>query len=263
MITIKTEKEIQTMREGGKILANILRELGRRVRPGMTTAKLEMIACDMIEKAGGRPAFKGYRTSPNEDAFPTALCTSINDEIVHAPSLPSREIKSGDIIGIDVGMEYPYKKGEKGMYTDSAITVPVGEVDKKVSELIRVTKRALDIAIEQVRPGNSLNDIGKAIEDYIDKTDFSIVRDLVGHGVGREVHEEPQIPNYSFRDNSFVDVVLEPGMTIAIEPMINMGSYGVRVLSDGFTFVTDDGELSAHFEHTIAVTKKGCEVLTK
>jgi methionyl aminopeptidase len=262
MIIIKTKKEIEIMRAGGKILARVLKKLAQAVEPGVTTGDLEKMANELIAAAGGRPSFRGYKSMMETKAFPTALCTSINNEIVHAPALPARELKEGDIVGIDIGMEYPYGKETRGYYTDMAVTVPVGKVSPLAEKLIKVTKKALKLAIEQVKPNNTLNDIGRAVQEYVEGQGFSVVRDLVGHGVGTAVHEDPQVPNYEITDRRLKNVVLKPGMTIAIEPMVNAGTWRVKVLRDGFTIVTADGKLSAHFEHTVAVTKNGCEVIT-
>lgn len=247
------------MRKGGKILAEIIKKISKEVKPGVTTGYLEKMACDLIEKAGGRPSFKGYKSMLDAKAFPTAFCASINDEIVHAPALPSRELKQGDIIGLDLGIEYP---AINGYYTDMAVTVPVGKVSKEVKKLIKTTKKSLDLAIAQVKSGNDLNDIGRAIQQHAEKNGFSVVRDLVGHGVGVDVHEEPQVPNYEILDNSLENIVLKEGMVIAIEPMINIGSYNIKCGKDRLTILTTDGKLSAHFEHTVAVTKDGYEILT-
>jgi methionyl aminopeptidase len=262
MIIIKTQKEIEIMRRGGKILAAILREIAKKAVPGATTGELEELAIALIKKNGGRPSFKGYKSMLETKAFPTALCTSINHEVVHAPALPPRELKTGDIIGIDIGMEHPYGQNLRGYYTDMAVTVGVGRVRPEAKRLIKNTEKCLKLAIKNIKPGNTLNDIGAAIQACAQKSGFSVVKDLVGHGVGTAVHEEPQIPNYPIYDRGFDNVVLKPGMVLAIEPMVNAGVYQVRSLPDGFTIVTADGRLSAHFEHTVAITEKGCEVLT-
>lgn len=259
MIIIKTKKEIEIMKEGGNILAEVMRKLTKEVKPGITTGYLEKMACDLISKAGGRPSFKGYKAILNAKGFPTALCASINDEVVHGPALPSRELKNGDIIGLDLGMEYPKKNG---YYTDMAVTAPVGKINKEIKKLINTTKKSLELAIKQVKPGNNLNDIGRAIQKCAEENGFSVVRDLVGHGVGTDVHEEPQIPNYEIFDNSLDNVVLKEGMTIAIEPMINIGDYKIKCAKDGFTILTKDESISAHFEHTVAVTENGHKILT-
>lgn len=265
MIIIKTEKEIEIMRQGGKILAGILNKLIIEVKPGATTGYLEKMACDLIKAAGGRPSFKGYKPMHDARAFPTALCASINNEVVHAPALPPRKLNPGDIIGLDLGMEYPYGKNTRGYYTDMAATAAAGKIGKQAKKLINVTRKSLELAIKQVKPGNTLNDIGRAIRQYVEKQGFSVVRDLVGHGVGTAVHEEPQVPNYEILDGfnrSEENIILKPGMTIAIEPMVNAGGWKIKTGRDGLTILTADGGLSAHFEHTVAVTEKGCEVLT-
>ena len=262
MITIKKKEEIKKLREGGKILAGILAEIVRGVRPGATTADLEKTACDLIEKAGGRPSFKGYQSLLDDKPFPTALCTSINNEIVHAPALPGRILKEGDIIGIDVGMEYPYKEGINGYYTDMAVTLGVGKVEKEATELMAVTREALGLAIKKIKPDNTLNDIGRAVQQFAESKGFSVVRELVGHGVGYDVHEEPRVPNYEVSENSLENAVLKPGMVIAVEPMVNRGGWKVKTSPDDFTILTADGSLSAHFEHTIAVMEDGHLVLT-
>jgi len=264
MIIIKNEKEIEIMRQGGKILAGILKKIIAEVKPGVTTGSLEQIACDLIKTSGGRPAFKGYKSMHEAKAFPTALCVSINHELVHAPALPSRKLNSSDIVSLDLGMEHPFEQANiHGYYTDIAVTVAVGKVSKQVEKLISITKKSLALAINQVKPGNSLNDIGRAIQQFVEAKGLSVVRDLVGHGVGTAVHEEPQVPNYEVVEKNFNNIILRPGMTIAIEPMVNIGNYKVKSGKDGFTIATADNSLSAHFEHTVAVTKNGHEVLTK
>ncbi len=272
MITIKTNEEIKILRAGGQILARILDQVAKAVKPGVNTADLEALACRLIEQAGGRPSFKGYASGAKGEKFPTALCTSINEEIVHAPALPGRVVRSGDILSIDVGMEYPfsaqtfklfpeYKKG-RGLFTDMAITVPVGKVSKQAKKLIKVTEQALKLGIKQVRAGNTLAQIGQAIENYARKYDFGVVRDLVGHGVGYAVHEEPIVPNYPTA--AAKTIILKQGMVIAIEPMITLGSWRITTVNDNpFTFKTADGSLSAHFEHTVAVGHKGPIVITE
>lgn len=275
MITIKTKEEIDILLEGGKILSSVLKEVSEMVAPGVTTMDLEDQACKRIAEAGGRPAFKGFKQSRKSDPFPTALCTSINEEVVHAPATPARVLRGGDIISIDIGMEYPLKGRREavgrvqnkysklgGYYTDMALTVPVGVVDNdKVQRLMAVTKKSLELAIKKVKPGNSIVEIGKAVQQYVEGEKFGVVRDLVGHGVGHKVHEDPQIPNYEIK--SLNNIILKPGMVIAIEPMVTMGSYELEVASDGMTFKTLDNSLAAHYEHTIAVTEDGCIVITE
>lgn len=278
MITIKKDNEIAWLRQGGKILGQVLKQLIAEVKPGVTTGHLEQMADFLIKKAGGRPSFKGFRSDKDDKPYPTALCVCLNDEVVHAPSLPPRELKSGDIINIDVGMEFPAyaeapadakalagktsgKPARSGYYTDMAATVAVGKVSREAQKLIRVAKQALALGIKQVRPGNSLNNIGKAIEEYVKANNFSVVRDLVGHGVGYGLHEDPQIPNYDLSYSK--RIILKPGMVLAIEPMVNAGDWRVKDGADGLTILTADGSLSAQFEHTILVTEQGYEILTK
>ncbi len=245
------------MREGGKILAGILKRITKEVRPGATTGHLEEMACSLISEAGGRPSFKNYKSKADSKPFPTALCISINNEVVHTPVLPSRKLKEGDIIGIDIGMEY------KKYFTDMATTLPVGSIKKEAKKLIKVTEKSLKLAIKKVKSGATLNDIAAVVQNYVESHGFSVVRDLVGHGVGTEVHEDPQIPNFVVTKEGYDNVILKPGMTLAIEPMVNAGFYEVKTGLDGFSILTKDGSLSAHFEHTVVVTEKGCEILTQ
>ncbi len=273
MINLKKREEIMVLREGGSRLADILQHLKRAAVPGATTGDLEDLACKLIDQVGGRPALKGYKPDFGDEPFATALCTSINNEVVHAPSLPARKLKNGDILSIDFSMEYPIIAAKQtmainkhsrlgGFFTDMAETIAIGEVDAKTELLLQTTKEALALAIEQVRPGNSLNDVARAIQTHAEAAGFSVVRDLVGHGVGYAVHEEPQVLNYVVKDNVLDKIILKPGMVIAIEPMINMGGCDVKTEEDGWTISTLDGELSAHFEHTVAVTDKGHIVIT-
>lgn len=261
MITIKNKRQIELIRQGGKSLGQIFKQIIIEIKPDVTTGHLEQMANFLIEQAGGRASFKGYQSRHDLEPFPTALCTSINDEVVHAPSLPSRVLKDGDIVGIDLGMEYPYLGDKQGYYTDVAATVAVGKVSKKTEALINAAKQSLAIAVNQIKSGNTLNQIGKSVEDYIEIRGFKVVRELVGHGVGLAVHEEPQIPNYDLAENK--KIILKAGMVLAIEPMVNLGDWRIKVGTDGFTILTKDGRLSAHFEHTILVTDTGYEILTK
>jgi methionyl aminopeptidase len=275
MITIKTKDEITVLRAGGKILSRILKMIAAEVKPGVSTEKLENLALSLIEKTGGRPSFKNYEVG-NGRFFPTALCASINNEIVHGLPIPGRILKEGDIIGLDLGMEYPVTSPEAkkfaiknrysalgGFYTDMTLTVPVGKINKESKRLVDVTRRALEVGIKEAKPGNTLNKLGTAIQNFIEKEGFSVVRDLVGHGVGHQVHEEPEVFNYEFVSYGIPDTVLKPGMVIAIEPMVNIGRSDIKSGSDGFSLVTADGSLSAHFEHTVAITEKGCIVITE
>ena len=241
----------------------------------MNTEKLEKIACELITAAGGRPSFKNYEMA-NGRFFPTALCASINNEIVHGLPIPGRILKKGDIVGLDLGMEYPVagRGTEKfkiknphsplgGFYTDMTVTVPVGKIGKKAKKLIEVTRKALTIAIKEAQPNKTLNQLGIAVQNFVEKEGFSVVRDLVGHGVGYEVHEEPEVFNYEFVSYGIRDTVLKPGMVIAIEPMVNAGKSGIKSGPDGFSILTADGSLSAHFEHTVAIMEKGNIVITE
>jgi methionyl aminopeptidase len=270
MVTIKSKKDIEILKEGGARLASVLNIVSSKIKPGVKTGELEKMANKLIADVGGRPSFLGYRNRYDNQPYPTALCTSINNEIVHAPSLPSRTLHEGDIIGIDIGMEYPYSisrsqaakhKRPQGLFTDIAATVKVGRVTPEADRLIDVTKRSLDLGIGKVKPGNTLNDIARAIQNYVENNGFSVVRDLVGHGVGYGVHEDPQVYNFVTKTKDG-DLVLKPGMVIAIEPMVNAGAFEIAGNKDGFTIMTADGSLSAHFEHTVVVTEKGHIIIT-
>jgi len=255
MTKLKTIEEIKILQEGGVILGGILKQLAKMVEPGVTTMVLEDKALSLIKAAGGEPSFKGYRATKTSRPFPSALCASINEEIVHAPAKPARYLKDGDIFSLDIGMKY------KGMYTDTAITVPVGRVSQHAQKLIEITQECLDLAIKQTKPGNTLLDIARAIQINAEANSFEVVRDLVGHGVGYAVHEDPQVPNYDSGEQ-LQDVALEPGLVIAIEPMLTMGSWQIATGKNGFSYVTRDGSLSAHFEHTVAVMEEGNLVVT-
>jgi methionyl aminopeptidase len=255
MIKIKTPQEIEIMAEGGKILAKIMKELEINVKPGITTMELEKLAESLILKAGGKCSFKGYKSKDKESIrpYPFCLCTSVNEEIVHVPP-SNRVLKEGDILKLDLGIFY------KGFHTDMAITVPVGKVSFEAQRLIRVTKKALKLAIKKVRPGNTFGDIGNTIQRYVESQGFNVVRELCGHGIGRELHEDPQILNYGKRKTG---EKIKEGMVFCIEPMVTAGDWHLKRTKDGFGYQTVDGSLTAHFEHTVAVTKSGCEVLTE
>jgi methionyl aminopeptidase len=248
MIQLKSAREIEMMAEGGKILAATVQMLRREVRAGMSTLDLDAIAEEFIRShPGATPAFKGLYD------FPGTLCTSINQEIVHGIPSRKRVLNEGDVISIDVGVGY------KGYFTDSATTVPVGTIDAETARLLEVTERSLQAGIAAAVPGNHLGDIGSAVQKVVEAAGFSVVRDLVGHGIGVEFHEEPQVPNYGKPKRG---LKLVPGLTIAIEPMVNIGGPATRTLADKWTIVTVDGSRSAHFEHTVAITENGNRVLT-
>ena len=241
MIVFKTPEEVEVMAKASRMVAEALQILKKEVRAGISTDELDRIAEDAIRSRGGVPAFKGYRN------YPKTLCASVNDQVVHG--IPSgRRLMDGDIIGLDLGAIVG------GFYGDSAVTVPVGSVSPDVQRLIRVTEEALLLGIEQAVVGNRLSDISHAVQTHVEAAGFSVVTEFVGHGIGRQLHEEPQVPNYGKPGQG---PRLQPGMVLAIEPMVNMGKSAVRILDDRWTAVTQDGSLSAHFEHTIAIQAKG------
>lgn len=247
-IILKSPEEIERMRGANLIVAEILQVLCEKVMPGVSTMDLEAAAERETKKRGAVPAFKGY------SGYPWCLCTSLNSEVVHGMPSGKKVLKEGDILSMDFGVLY------NGFYGDSAVTVPVGRVSDEARRLIDVTAASLDRAIEAAQPGNQLADISVAVQGYVEGEGFSVVRDFVGHGIGRSLHEPPQVPNFGVPGTG---IRLEPGMVLAIEPMINAGRYETKVLADGWTAVTVDGRLSAHFEHTVAVTEKGPDVLSK
>lgn len=245
MIKLKNLQEIKILKEGGKLLAAIMAEISSQVKPGVTTGSLNIEAERLIRKAGASPAFLKYL------GFPASLCVSVNEVIVHG--VPGFYVlKEGDIVSLDLGIRY------KELITDMAVTLPVGEISEKAQKLITVTGEALWLAIDQALPGNSIGDIGFAIQNYVASQGFNVIKDLVGHGVGYEVHEEPEIFNFGERG---VGPELKEGMVLAIEPMVSAGDWHIKQLKDG-SFVTRDGSLAAHFEHTVAITKSGAEILT-
>lgn len=246
MIPLKSDKDIQMLKRSGEILAKVMRELESHTKEGISTLEIDTLAEKLVLKHGAIPAFKGYR------GFPATLCTSINEEIVHG--IPSeRRVKEGDIISIDLGVNF------KGYFSDAAITLPVGRVDQKINKLIQVTKKALAEGIKEARPDNHLMDISFRIQSYVENNGFSVVRQFVGHGIGLNLHEEPEIPNFGAPHHG---PLLKKGMVLAIEPMVNMGTWESEITGNGWTAVTKDGLPSAHFEHTVVVTEKGPEILT-
>ena len=246
MVILKQPDEIDKARVSNRIVAEALSVLREKVRPGVTTRELDKIAEGVAGKRGAKPAFKGYR------GYPYSLCTSVNEEVVHG--MPSnRVLVEGDIIGLDFGVCY------QGLYGDAAITLPVGRVSEQAARLMQVTQQSLYSAIDQACDGNRLGDISAVVQETAEAAGYSIVRDFVGHGIGKSMHEEPQIPNFGKKGRG---IELKKGMILAIEPMVNAGKYRVRILSDGWTVITEDGSLSAHFEHSVAITDNGPEILS-
>ncbi len=247
MITLKSDREIELMREAGRIVALTHKMLAQAVVPGITTAELDVIAEKNIRAHGGEPAFKGY------NGFPASICTSINEQVVHGiPSI--RKLKKGEIVSIDVGVNY------KGYYGDAAVTLPVGEISDSAAELLEVTQESLYHGIQCARVGNRLSDISHAVQTFAEDRGYHVVRNYVGHGIGTSMHEEPEIPNFGRPGRG---PRLQKGMVLAIEPMINIGTWEVETLEDNWTVVTQDGSFSAHFEHTVAVGEEGAEILTQ
>jgi methionyl aminopeptidase len=247
MIILKSRSEIEKMRKSNAIVAVILEELRKKIRPGVKTIELDRLSEELALKKGARPAFKGYR------GYPYSLCASVNSEVVHG--MPSdKELKEGDIVSLDFGIL------NDGYYGDAAVTVPVGEITPAAKRLLRVTEEALYRGIAEVKAGNRIGDISAAIQGHVEASGYSVVRDLVGHGIGKSLHEDPQVPNYGLSGRG---VELKPGMVFAIEPMVNEGTYRVEILRDGWTVVTADGKLSAHFEHSVAITENGPVILSR
>lgn len=242
------------MRRAGRIVANALDEVRRSARPGVTTAEMDRIAADVLKRYQAIPAFKGY---PNQhegfSPFPATITASVNEELVHGIPSPDRVLQAGDIFSVDCGAYY------KGWVGDAAITIPVGEISEEARRLLEVTERALYEGIAQGRAGNRTEDIAAAVQEYVEQQGFSVVREYTGHGVGRSMHEDPQVPNFGQRGRG---IRLKPGMTIALEPMVNIGTWKTKLLSDGWTVVTADGKLCAHFEHSFAVTDGEPDILT-
>ena len=246
MITLKSGSEIAKMREAGKVLASTMREVSKLIEPGVTLAKLNQLAERLIVEAGCLPSFKGYR------GYPAASCISVNHVVIHG--IPDEyELKSGDVIGLDFGVI------KDGWHADSAWTFGVGEISDSAQRLLNVTRESLSQGIAKAREGNHLGDIGATVQKYVESNGYQVVREMVGHGIGRDLHEEPSVPNYGKAGKG---ARLQAGMTICIEPMVNEGTYKVNTLADGWTIVTADGKLSAHFEHTVAITADGPEILT-
>lgn len=246
MVILKRPDEIEKMRASNRIVAEILAALQEKTKPGITTIELDRYSEEMAKKKGAKPAFKGYR------GYPFALCTSVNAEVVHG--MPSNRIlKSGDIISLDFGVYY------KGYYGDAAITVPIGDISEEAMKLLKITEQSLYDGIRQAEVGNRLGDISSVVQNRVEAAGFSVVRDFGGHGIGKRLHEEPHVPNYGIGGRG---IELKSGMVLAIEPMVNTGTYKVNILDNGWTVVTEDGKLSAHFEHTVAITEQGPVILS-
>ena len=257
MITYKTPEDIAVMREGGRILAAALQKCAAAVRPGVTLRELDTIAREYLEAQGGRPAFLGYGGSKGRPAFPATLCVSVNDEVVHGVGTRDIILKDGDIVGLDLGVQYPAKGG---LYTDAAITVAVGKISPKAQELMDVTQGALEATIAAIAPGVFIHELSKITQEYCESRGFSVIRDLSGHGVGYKVHEDP--PILCYYESRAPRIPLKEGMVICIEPMVSVGDWRLVTDADDWTLRTRDHSLAAHFEHTIAVTAGGHEVLT-
>jgi methionyl aminopeptidase len=247
-VVLKSSQEIEKMRRAGRVVREVLELVRTKVKPGATTFDLENAAQERLNQLGVKAAFKGYH------GFPCVLCTSVNSEVVHGIPSPRRVLKQGDIVSVDFGVVVD------GYYGDAAITVPVGKVDPDAERLLKVTEASLHAGIAAVKPGATLGDVGAAVQGVVEREGFSVVRDFVGHGIGAQMHEEPQVPNFGEAGRG---MKLKAGMVIAIEPMVNAGKPDVVVLDDGWTAVAKDGSMSAHFEHTVAVTADGARILTE
>jgi methionyl aminopeptidase len=247
MVILKLPDEIEKARASNRIVAEVLSKLREKVKPGVRTKDLDKFAEEISEKRGAKPAFKGYR------GYPYSLCVSINEVVVHG--MPSdRVLIEGDIVGLDFGVYY------QGFFGDATVTLPVGKVTQKASRLMQVTEQSLYAGIAQAKDGNRLGDISAAVQDMVEDAGYSVVRDFVGHGIGKNLHEDPQIPNFGKKGRG---IELKSGMILSIEPMVNEGKYKVQVLPDGWTVITKDGSLSAHFEHSVAITDNGPDILSK
>lgn len=252
MVYIKSRRDIEFIRESCKLVAEVLRLIGAHAKPGVTTQELDALAEDYIRSMGGEPAFKGYGHAP-QNPFPSTLCTSIDEQVVHG--IPGKRVlREGEILSIDVGVK------KQGYYGDGAASFAIGDLKDEKQRLMRVTEEALYRGIAEAKVGNRVHDISHAIQEYVESHGFSVVRDLVGHGVGKKLHEEPAVPNYGKQGTG---MRLKEGMTLAIEPMVNYGTWRVRVAPDGWTIVTEDEQPSAHFEHTVAIVNGKAEILTQ
>jgi methionyl aminopeptidase len=248
MVILKLPDEIEKARASNRIVAEVLSKLREKVRPGVRTRDLDKFAEEISQKRGAKPAFKGYH------GYPYSLCISVNEVVVHGMPSEDSVLKEGDIVGLDFGVCY------QGFFGDATITLPVGKVNEKALRLIQVTEQSLYAGIEQAKDGNRLGDISAAVQNVVEDAGYSVVRDFVGHGIGKNLHEDPQIPNFGKKGRG---IELKRGMILAIEPMVNAGKYKVKVLPDGWTVITEDGSLSAHFEHSVAITDNGPDILSK
>lgn len=256
-ITLRSAREIELMRQAGRVVANVLWKLKEITKPGITTGRLNDVAIEMSERAGAATLFKGVKVPMVKRPFPGAICASVNEQIVHGIPSETVVLKEGDIVGVDFGVRL------NGYCGDSAITIAVGQISDENRRLMDVTKQALDIAIEMAKPGIKWSQIAGRMQELVESAGFSVVKEYVGHGIGTEMHEEPKVPNFVSKDLLRNDILLTEGMVLAVEPMVNAGVSGTRTLSDGWTVVTKDRKCSAHFEHTIAIVKDGCQVLTE
>lgn len=255
-ITLRSSREIQMIRRAGMVVAKVLSKLQELAVPGVSTAQLDQVATEMTQASGATALFRGVPCPYGGRPFPGAICASINEQLVHGIPSPKVILRQGDILSVDFGVKV------NGYCGDAAVTIPIGMISPAKQKLLDITKQMLDIAIEMAAPGIKWSAVAGCMEQLAKQAGFSVVRDYVGHGIGTEMHEDPKIPNFVSRDLLKNDFVLQEGMILAIEPMVNMGKHTVRTLADGWTVVTQDGQCSAHFEHTIAITKDGCEVLT-
>ncbi len=255
-ITLRSSREIEMIRKACSVVANVLLKLQEYARPGVTTAQLDELALEMTAAAGAKALFKGVPCPYGGRAFPGAICASINEQLVHGIPSPKVILRQGDILSVDFGVKLD------GYCGDAAMTFGIGSISPQKQKLIDTTRRMLDIAIEQSAPGIKWSAVAAQMEECARQAGFSVVRDFVGHGIGTEMHEDPKVPNFVSKDLLRHDILLQEGMVLAVEPMVNAGKYAVRTLADGWTVVTSDGSCSAHYEHTIAITKNGCDVLT-
>ncbi len=255
-IAIRSTKEIELMKQAGNVVARVLGAIKEQAKPGMTTADLAKISDELIEESGGTALFKGVKNPQAKFDFPSSICASVNEEVVHG--IPSdRELVSGDVISVDCGVKL------NGYCGDSAVTIMIGDVEEDVQRLLTNTQEVLEIAIREAKPGKYWSEIAKLMQDHAENAGYGVVKEYVGHGIGRNLHEDPKVPNYVSDELLRDDLLLRKGMVLAVEPMVNMGTEDTKVLSDGWTVVTRDGKPAAHFEHTIAIMEHGAEILTR